>query len=89
MAESPKTELPRQARAIAAWESAVARTLNPHLNEKQAAAVWSAVVKNREAKNVDAFAKALRDHLDGAPTPIRSSAEMLIDNLRTVLAIKD
>lgn len=89
MADIQKT-LPRQARAIAAWESAVVRTLNPHLNDKQADAVWAVVVKNREAPNADTFSKSINDLLDGAPTPIRSAATAMVENLRSILkTVKD
>lgn len=86
MADTAKKESKKE-RAIAAWESAVARTLNPHLTDAQAEAVWAAVVENREDPNAAKFAESLNAVLDGAPTPIRLAAGSLVTNLESVLKI--
>ncbi len=88
MSNTTKPELTKRQRALAGWESAFARTINPHLTEAQSTAIWNDVITLRQTEDADAFEKALNDMLDGAPTPIRRAAETLVSNLRATLAIE-
>lgn len=86
MADKTIKQISAAERALAAWESAVSRTLNPHLAQKHADDIWAAVIANRSNPDPDKFQAAIDNVLDGAPSPIRAAADALVRNLRETLA---
>lgn len=75
-------------RSLATWESAVARTLNPHLGVAQSEQVWDAVIANRSTPNADTFQDKILDVLHDNPQHLRDLAATLVANLRDVIAVE-
>lgn len=85
--EAPK-ELTARERGQAAWESAVARNLNPSLNQEQSSKLWKAVIDQRERPDAGRFEKDAIAAIGnvGNRGPVIAAC---VANLREVLAIKE